>query len=331
MSQDEMRAVLMLGKGAPDVLQAATVPRPVPGPGQIQVRVASSGVNRADLLQRRGRYPVPPGYPENIPGMEYAGTVSAVGPHVSDWAVGDRVMGLIGGGGYAQYVVVHQREAIPVPDGLELVEAGAVPEVYLTAFDAMFSQMGLRAGESILIHAVGGGVGTAAVQLARWAGAESFGTSRTLEKLKDARELGLDHGIQGGEDGWSDVVLDLTDGRGVDVVLDLVGGPYLRENIRALAPRGRIITVGVSGGAKTEINLLGLMAKRGSLTGTLLRSRPLEEKAALAREFARVALPALASGMLKPVVDRVYAPEEAPEAHTRMESNENFGKLLIQW
>lgn len=331
MSQDEMRAVLMLGKGGPDVLETATVPRPMPGPGQIQVQVASSGVNRADLLQRRGRYPVPPGYPENILGMEYAGTVAAVGPHVSAWQVGDRVMGLIGGGGYAQYVVVHEREAIPVPDGMELVPAGAVPEVYLTAFDAMFSQMGLTTGESVLIHAVGGGVGTAAVQLARWVGAESFGTSRTVEKLRDARELGLDHGIQGGEKVWSDAVLDITGGRGVDVILDLVGGPYLRENIRALAQKGRIITVGVSGGAKAELNLRGLMAKRGSITGTLLRSRPLEEKATLAREFARVALPALESGMLKPVVDRVYVPEEAPDAHTRMESNQNFGKLLIQW
>jgi putative PIG3 family NAD(P)H quinone oxidoreductase len=326
-----MRAVLMIGRGEPDVLVTADAPRPVPGPGQILVEVAAAGVNRADILQRRGRYPVPPGYPENILGLEYSGRVVQVGEGVSSWQPGDSVMGITGGGAYARYVVVHEREAIAVPRGMEVVQAGGVPEAYLTAFDALVAQMGLQAGESVLIHAVGSGVGTAALQLARWAGAETFGTSRTLDKLKQARDLGLEHGVQGGEAGWSDAVLDLTSGRGVDVVLDLVGGPYLGENIRCLATGGRIVTVGVTGGADASLNLRGLMAKRGSLTGTVLRARPLEEKAALAQRFGRVALPGLTDGRLKPIIDRTFTPEEAPDAHRRMEANLNFGKLLIVW
>jgi len=327
-----MRAVLMIGRGEPDVLVTADVPVPEAGPDRILVEVAASGVNRADLLQRRGRYPVPQGYPENILGLEYAGVVVDKGAAVSGIEVGDRVMGITGGGGYARYVAVNAREAIPVPAGIETVAAGALPEVQLTAFDALFRQAGLRPGESVLVHAAGSGVGTAAVQLGRWAGAEVYGTSRTVEKLRRARELGLQHGIAaGGEEGWAEAVLDLTGGRGVNVILDLVGGPYLADNVRCLATGGRIVTVGVTGGRAAELDLRALMGKRGSVTGTVLRARPLEEKAALAQEYARVALPAVADGRLAPVVDGVYTPEEAPEAHRRMEANLNFGKLLIVW
>lgn len=331
MSSPTMRAVMMIGRGEPDVLVTADHPRPMPGPGQILVQVATSGINRADLLQRRGRYPVPHGYPENILGMEYSGVVAQVGEGVSSWHPGDRVMGITGGGGYAQYLVVHEREAMSVPDDLDLELAGAIPEAYLTAFDALVVQCGLQAGERVLIHAVGSGVGTAAAQIARWLGAETFGTSRTLEKLKRARQLGLDHGLLGGTGEWSDAFLDQTDGQGADVILDLVGGPYLADNVRTVALKGRIITVGVTGGSKTEIDLRGLMAKRASLTGTLLRSRPLEEKAVLARHFEKVAGGALGSGRLEPVVDQRFTPEQAPEAHRRMEANLNFGKLMLVW
>lgn len=326
-----MRAVIMLGKGEPDVLTTADVPTPEPGPGQIRVRVAASGVNRADLLQRRGRYPVPPGVPDNILGLEYSGVVESVGPGVSAWDPGDRVMGITGGAGYAEFVVVHEREAVRAPEGMELVTAGAIPEVFLTAFDALSLQMGLRAGETVLIHAVGSGVGTAAVQLARRAGAETFGTSRTVEKLRRARELGLDHGVLGGEQNWSDAVLDITGGRGVDVILDLVGGPYLPGNVRTLATGGRIITVGVTGGRASEIDLRALMARRGSITGTVLRARPLEDKAALANEFSRRVVRGFEDGSLAPVVDQVFPVGEAAEAHRRMEANANFGKLLLSW
>jgi len=322
----------MMGRGEPDVLVTADVPAPLPGPGQILVKVAASGVNRADLLQRRGRYPVPAGYPDNILGLEFSGVVAETGRDVTAWTPGDRVMGITGGGGYAQYLVVHEREAIPVPPEVDLVEAGALPEAFLTAFDALVGQMRMQAGESLLIHAVGSGVGTAAAQLARWAGVRSFGTSRTVEKLRRARELGLDHGLSAaGDEGWSEALLDLTGGHGVDVILDLVGGPYLADNVRSLATGGRMITVGVTGGREAELDLRALMAKRGSITGTVLRARPLEEKAALAQHFRRVALPALGAGRLRPVVDATFTPEDAPEAHRRMEANLNFGKLLIVW
>ncbi|MDT8340020.1 MAG: NAD(P)H-quinone oxidoreductase [Longimicrobiales bacterium] len=332
MSLRKMRAVIMLGPGEPDVLTLADVPAPTPGPGQILVQVAASGVNRADLLQRRGRYPVPAGYPDNIPGLEFAGTVAGTGPGVREWAPGDRVMGITGGGAYARFVVVHAREAIPVPPEVDLVEAGALPEAFLTAFDALFDQARLGAGESLLIHAVGSGVGTAALQLARWAGARTFGTSRTVDKLRRARELGLEHGVAAaGGEGWCEAVLDLTGGRGADVILDLVGGPYLADNVRALATGGRIVTVGVTGGREAHLDLRALMGKRGSVRGTVLRARPLEEKAALAQRFRRVALTALAEGSLRPVVEATFPPDEAAEAHRRMESNLNFGKLLIVW
>ena len=326
-----MRAVVHPEPGSPDVLQVQDVPRPEPGPGQVRIRVASSGINRADLLQRMGRYPVPPGSPDDIPGLEYAGTVEAVGPQVFGVTAGDRVMGIVGGGAYAECVLAHEREVIPVPEGLHLVAAGAIPEAYLTAFDALVVQAGLQAGERLLIHAVGSGVGTAALQLAAWAGARTLGTSRTPEKLEQARDMGLGRAIAGGEADWATEVLEATDGHGADVILDLVGGPYLAGNLRAVAPRGRIITVGVTGGREAVLDLRALMGKRASITGTVLRARPLEEKATLAQRFRSVALGAIADGRLAPVVDRTFPPEEAAEAHRRMEANLNFGKLLLVW
>ncbi|MEJ2538374.1 MAG: NAD(P)H-quinone oxidoreductase [Gemmatimonadota bacterium] len=331
MTGATMRAVVMTGTGGPEVLEEREAPLPEPGPGEVRVRVASSGVNRADLLQRQGLYPAPRGYPPDIPGLEFAGEVEALGPRVFGVETGDRVMGLVGGGGYAERVVVHEREVVPVPQGIDLVRAGALPEAYLTAFDAVVAQMDVQAGEVVLIHAVGSGVGTAALQLARWAGARTLGTSRTQEKLERASEMGLHIGLQGGDRDWVADVMEATGGHGADLILDLVGGPYLEGNIRALAPRGRIITVGITGGRKATLDLRGLMAKRGSLTGTVLRARPLEEKAALAQHFRRVALPALAEGRLAPVVDATFPPAEASEAHRRMESNLNFGKLLLVW
>lgn len=331
MPSSTMRAVVQSEPGPPEVLRVGEVPRPDPGPGQIRVRVAASGINRADLLQRVGRYPVPAGSPEDIPGLEYAGTVEATGAHVTSVREGDRVMGIVGGGGYAECVLTHEREAVPVPDEVDLVRAGAIPEAYLTAFDALVVQMGLQAGERVLVHAVGSGVGTAALQLARWAGAWTVGTSRTPDKLERALGMGLDHAVAGGEEDWAADVLDATGGRGADLILDLVGAPYLAGNLRAVAPGGRIITVGVTGGREASLDLRALMGKRASITGTVLRARPLEEKAALAQRFRAVALDAVADGRLAPVVDRTFAPDEAPEAHRRMEANLNFGKLLLVW
>jgi putative PIG3 family NAD(P)H quinone oxidoreductase len=325
-----MKAVVVSGPGGPDVLELRDVPRPVPGAEELLVRVQASGVNRADLLQRTGRYPAPPGWPADIPGLEFAGVVEGVGPACRSFAAGDRVMGIVGGGGYAEYLTLHERCAVRVPEGLAPEPAGAVPEVFMTAYDAVSLQMGLMAGETLLVHAVGSGVGTAAIQLARAAGARVIGTSRTPEKLERAAALGLDVGVLV-EDGWPQRVRDATGGRGVDVILDLVGAPHFAGNMEALAVRGRWVVVGVTGGSSAEVDLRLLMGKRASLTGTVLRARPLEERIVLARAFEDRIVPLFERGILEPVVDRVYASGHAAEAHRRMEENLNFGKLVLAW
>jgi NADPH2:quinone reductase len=327
---ETMRAVLIQEFGPPDVLKLREVPRPQPGPGEALVRVAASGLNRADLLQRRGRYPVPPGYPEDIPGLELAGTVEEIGEGVTAVSVGDTAMGILGGGGYAEYALSPAQTLVPVPAGMETVVAGAIPEVYMTAYDAAFLQEGLTEGETLLVHAVGSGVGTAALQLARRVGAAVIGTSRTPEKLERASELGLEHAVLA-DDTWPERVLEITEGRGVDVILDLVGGAYLQGNQRVVAVRGRHVVVGVPGGLEAELNLRVLMGRRASIRGTVLRARPLPEKIELANAFAAEVLPGFGTGELDPVIDRIFPAEEAADAHARMEANENFGKILLEW
>lgn len=325
-----MRAVVLTEAGGPEVLRVEERRVPPTGPGEVRVRVAGSGVNRADLLQRRGGYPAPAGWPADIPGIECAGVVEAIDEGVDRWAVGDEVMGILGGGGYAEAVVTHADALVRVPHGMTPLEAAAIPEVFMTAFDAAWRQMRLGEGETLLVHAAGSGVGTAAIQLARAFGARSIGTSRTPEKLDRARALGLDHAVEGNP-GWPGRVLEITGGRGVDVILDLVGGAYLAGNQGVLAARGRHIVVGVPGGGAGTLDLRSLMARRGTLRGTILRARPLGEKIELAREFEARVLPLFDSGRLKPVIDRVLAPEEAPEAHRALEENETFGKVVIRW
>ena len=325
-----MRAVVMEGQGDLGTLSLKEVPRPIPGPGEILARVCTSGVNRADLLQRAGKHPAPDGWPKDILGMEFSGVVEALGTDAVRWQVGDRVMGLLGGGGYAEYVTTHGSTVVPVPDGMTEHDAGAIPEVFMTAFDAAVLQMGLGAGEVLLIHAVGSGVGTAAVQIGKALGALTIGTSRTPEKLESASELGLDHAVLADAD-WPERVLDVTGGRGVDVILDLVGGPYMEANQRVVARRGRHIVVGVPGGATAQIDLRAMMLRRVTFKGTVLRGRPVEEKAALAEAFENRLLPLFSSGEMKPVIHRVFVPQDAAVAHEVMASNENFGKLLLHW
>lgn len=325
-----MRAIVLSGPGGVEVLSEEDRPTPTPGPGQIVVRVHASALNRADLLQRRGGYAPPRGAPADVPGLEYAGEVEAVGPGAGLWAVGTRVMGIVSGGGHAEYVKVHEREAMRVPHTLSLEEAAAIPEVFLTAYDAVFRQLDVQVGERMLIHAVGSGVGTAAVQLAHTAGIFTLGTSRTPDKLQRARELGLDVGLDATGD-WATRLEEETDREGVHAVLDLVGGDYLADNLRVLALRGRAIVVGTVAGSKAELNLGMLLRKRLRIIGTVLRSRPLEEKIALAREFSDHVLPLFASGRIRPVVDRVVPFAEVQEAHRLMERNQTFGKVVLSW
>jgi putative PIG3 family NAD(P)H quinone oxidoreductase len=326
-----MRAIVIARPGGPEVLELHDRPQPEPGAGQIRVRVRASALNRADLMQRQGSYPAPPGAPPDIPGMEYAGEVDALGPGTSLWRVGDRVMGIVGGGAHAEYLVTHEREALPVPSGLSWEQAAAIPEAFLTAYDALFTRLDVRLGERVLIHAVGSGVGTATLQLARLAGAIVVGTSRSNDKLARARALGLDHAIDASEGDWAATVEASIGTNAVHAVVDLVGGDYLRGNLRVLAPRGRCVIVGLTGGRTTELDMGMMLGKRLHIVGTVLRSRPLEEKIALAREFAVRGIPFFESGRLVPVVERVFSFGDISAAHELMESNSTFGKVVLRW
>lgn len=325
-----MKAVVITRPGGPEVLEYREVPDPVAGPEDLLVRVRATALNRADLLQRMGGYPQPGPKPAfEIPGLEYAGEVVAVGERVEGFAVGERVMGLLAGGGYAELVVTHHRLAMKVPANLSWEEAGATPEVYITAHDALL-QCGLAAGERVLIHAAGSGVGVAAVQIAKAMGASLVvGTAGSEEKLERARELGLDVGVNYREEDFAEAVARATGGRGVDVVLDVIGADYLERNLRALAPKGRMVIVGLMGGSAAQANLGLLLQKRLQVRGTTLRARPLEEKAVATRAFEKSVLPHIESGRVKVVIDRVYALRDAAEAHAYMATNANFGKIVL--
>lgn len=326
-----MRAIVITKRGKPDVLKMMERPVPVPGPSEIRVRVRASALNRADLLQRRGSYPVPADAPADIPGLEYAGEVDALGSGAGLWAKGSRVMGIVGGGGHAEYVVVHEREAMRIPQNLTWQEAAAIPEVFLTAYDALFTRLDLQMGERLLIHAVGSGVGTAALQLADAAGARTIGTSRSPEKLERAAELGLVKGIDSSGKEWPTAVQMATGGEGVHAILDLVGGSYVPANLALLTTLGRMVVVGTVAGGKADLDLGMLLRKRAQITGTVLRARPLEEKIALAREFSDATLPLFSSGRIRPIIDRSYNFTEIQKAHEEMEANENFGKIVVEW
>ncbi len=324
-----MRAIVIDAPGGPEVLQWREVPTPEPERGEVRVRVRATAVNRADLLQRMGLYPAPPDAPQQIPGIEFAGEIDAVGAGVSAWKAGDRVFGLVGGGAYAEALVTHADCVARMPDALSFSDGAAVPEAFITAWDAMVSQAGLGAGETVLIHAVGSGVGTAAVQIARALSARALGTARTAAKLARAGKLGMDRGFAVNQGKFADDVLRATGGRGVDVVLELVGGGYVAEDLACVAQQGRIIVVGLLAGVRAELDLGLILRKRLTLTGTQLRARPLGEKIAVTRSFARHVVPLVEAGRLVPVVERVMALSDAAAAHQAMAGNEGFGKIVL--
>jgi len=324
-----MRAIVISKPGGPEVLQLREVATPNPARGEVRVRVHATAVNRADLLQRMGHYPAPADAPADIPGLEYAGEIDALGEGVTELAVGDRVFGLAGGGTYAEQLVVHAGTVAKIPSGLPYNDAAAIPEAFLTAWDAMITQGGLAAGETVLVSAVGSGVGTAAVQIARAIGAHSIGTARTATKLARAHALGLNDGVEAHGGKFAEAVLAANNGRGVDVVVELVGGAYVAEDLECIAPLGRIVLVGLLAGRSVELDLGAVLRKRVRILGTVLRSRPLEEKLAVARVLARNIAPLVARGALKPVVDRVMPLADAAAAHGWMASNDGFGKLVL--
>lgn len=327
-----MRAVVITRFGGPEVLEIQDVPPPQPGPDEVLVCVRSTALNRADLLQRRGGYAAPPEAPQNISGLEFAGEVAELGTNVHRWHKGDRVMGIIGGGAHAQFVSAHQDAVAAVPPNLEWPDAGAVPEVFITAYDAL-QQAGFKAGETVLIHAVGSGVGLAATQLVRALGGRAFGTSRTPDKIERAKAFGLTSGY---------VVPELsalrelaafaenqTGGHGFDVVLDLNGGPYFAASLEAMALRGRIILIGGVAGGTADVDLYQILRKRLHIIGTVLRARSLQEKIAITNAFAGEVVPLLAKGTIQPVIDSVFPIEKIQDAHRRLESNETFGKVVL--
>ncbi|MDP9292710.1 MAG: NAD(P)H-quinone oxidoreductase [Verrucomicrobiota bacterium] len=329
-----MRAVVISSHGGLDGIGFAEVETPaLPAADRVRVRVHAAGLNRADVMQRHGNYPAPPGYPQNVPGLEFAGEVEAVGDAVRAWKIRDRVFGITAGAAQAEFVVVPESNLARIPAELDWAEAGAMPEVFITAYDALFTRANLQMGESVLIHAAGSGVGTAAVQLAHAAGATVFGTSRTADKLDRIRELklGLDDSIAVGDmpGNFVEAVKKWTDGAGVNVILDLVGGAYFPANLEALASRGRLISIGTTAGAKSEIDLGVLLRKRATIIGTVLRARTVEEKAEATRRFAAGVLPLVRCGLVRAVIDRVYPAAEIRAAHERMESNASFGKIVL--
>src|SRR6266487_5837617 len=325
---NHMRAVVITQPGGPEVLVVQDVETPEPVGDQVRVSVRASGVNRADLLQRAGGYAAPPGSPEHIPGLEFAGEVNTVGPLVRAWKPGQRVMGLAGGGAQAEYILAHEGLLVEIPENLDFVQAGGIPEVFITAHDALFTQAGLQMGERLLVHAAGSGVGTAAIQLAHAASVTTFGTSRTPSKLEQAKSLGLDVGIS--HQNFAAEVNRLTEGAGVHVVLDFIGAAYLEQNLEALTTWGRIVFLATMGGFQANVNLGMLMFRRISMRGVTLRTRILEEKLAVTRRFTTSVLPLLASGKVRPIIDHMYPLEEIGEAHRVMGENRNFGKLVVR-
>ena len=325
---DTMRAVVAPTAGGPEVLTVENRAVPSAGEGHIVVRVAAAGVNRPDVVQRKGLYPPPPGAPD-ILGLEIAGEVAAVGPGVMRFQLGDMVMGLVPGGGYAEYALVHESNALPIPQGLSVIEAGAIPETYFTVWTNVFERGRLQSGETLLVHGGTSGIGTTAIQLAKAFGARVLATAGSAHKCEACRALGADVAINYREQDFVAKTNAATSGRGADVILDMVGGDYVTRNYDAAAVEGRIIQIAHLKGSDVTLDLRRLMVKRLTHTGSTLRPRSVAEKAAIARALEEKVLPLLAQGRVKPVIDSTFPLEEAARAHARMEAGEHIGKIVL--
>jgi putative PIG3 family NAD(P)H quinone oxidoreductase len=324
-----MQAITFSTPGGPEVLRLSTVPDPKPTPEQVLVRVHATALNRADTLQRRGAYPPPPGESE-ILGLELAGEVESAGSAVQGVKPGDRVCALVGGGGYAEKAVVDARMLIPIPEGWSFTQAAAIPEVFFTAQETMFTLGGLKEGETVLIHAAASGVGTAGIQMARAIGATVLVTAGSDEKIQRCIELGAHAGCNYKERDFAEWIAAVTDKKGVDLIEDFIGADYWERNLRSLKTCGRLVLVGAMGGVKVETSLMLIMSKRLQIFGSVLRARPLAEKIEVTQRFRQSWLPLLASGRIKPIVDTVFPLAQAADAHRYMEENRNFGKIVLE-
>jgi putative PIG3 family NAD(P)H quinone oxidoreductase len=324
-----MRAVVVDDPGDAEVMRIAEVPDPLPGPGEVVLRVHATAVNRADLLQRRGFYPPPPGA-SPILGLEASGEVEQLGEGVSGWQPGDPACALLAGGGYAEKVAVPAGQLMPPPEGVDLVTAAAVPEVWITAHDNLVTHGQLRAGETVLIHGGAGGVGTAAIQVSRLLGARVVVTAGSPERLELCRSLGADHGIDHTREDFVERILAITGGDGADVILDVMGAAYLERNLRALSRDGRLVVIGLQAGIRAEIDLNTMLSRRLALVATTLRSRPVEQKAEIVGRVVAALWPAFAGGRLRPVVDRVLSLDQVVAAHRAMEQGGHAGKIVLR-
>jgi putative PIG3 family NAD(P)H quinone oxidoreductase len=323
-----MIAIEIREPGEPDVLVPVERPRPSPGSGEVLIKVAAAGVNRPDVFQRRGRYPPPPGA-SDIPGLEVAGTIEALGADVREWRVGDTVCALVAGGGYAEYCTAPGPQCLPVPRGLDVVAAAAIPETFFTVWTNVFERGRLRSGESILVHGGSSGIGTTAIQIARARGARVFATAGTAEKCAACERLGAERCINYREADFVDVINKLTGGRGVDVVLDMVGGEYFPRNLDVLAVEGRLVEIATLHGVKAELNIQTIMQRRLTVTGSTLRARPVAEKGAIARAVREHVWPLVESGAVTPIVFKTFPLRDAAAAHRLMESGEHIGKIVL--
>ncbi len=328
-----MKAVWVKEFGGAENLEIREVENPPNPKGkEVLVRVKASALNRADLLQRKGFYPAPKGFPERILGLEFAGEVAETGDEVTNFKAGDRVFGITAGGAQAEFLLSDESLLARIPDNLSFAEAAAIPEAFITAHDAIFTNGQLKENETLLIHAVGSGVGLAALQLAKARNIKVVGTSRTADKLEECKKFGLDEGILTGEESnFAGIIKEKNGGAGVDVILDLVGAAYFQANLESLNLKGRIILVGTTSGSKAELNFSQVMSKRLKIIGTVLRSRPTTEKAEATRKFAEEVVPLFESETLKPNIDKIFKIEEICAAHEYLESNASFGKVVLEF
>ena len=322
-----MKSIAIREPGGPDVLIPAEIETPLPGHGEILIRVEAAGVNRPDTIQRMGLYPPPPGAPAT-PGLEVAGEVVETGAGVTRWRVGDKVCALVGGGGYAEYCLAHEAHALPVPKGFSMVEAAALPETFFTVWTNVFERGALKPGETFLVHGGTSGIGTTAIQLASIFGATVIATAGSAEKCRACEKLGA-HAVNYREQDFVEEVKRLTGGRGADVILDMVGGDYIQRNIQAAAADGRIVSIAFLNGSTAEVNFMPVMLKRLTLTGSTLRPRSIEEKAALAAALEAKVWPLLDAGRVKPLIDKVFPLEQAADAHALMEKSSHIGKIVL--
>jgi putative PIG3 family NAD(P)H quinone oxidoreductase len=323
-----MRAIVITEPGGPEVLAVEQVPDPVPGPDEVVIGITAAGVNRADLMQRQGLYPPPPGAPP-YPGLECSGQIMATGSGVSDWEPGDKVCALLAGGGYAEQVAVPAGQVMPLPPGISAADAAALPEAACTVYANVFGQAGLARGETLLVHGGSSGIGTMAIQLGHAAGARVACTAGSPAKLERCRELGADLAVNYREEDFTEAIARFTGGHGADVILDIVGAPYLPQNVRALATGGRLIVIGMQGGATGELNLARLMAKRATVFAASLRARPAGEKAGIVSATQAHVWPLIGSGQVVPVIDQILPLEQAAQAHRLLDASDHIGKILL--